>query len=537
MKKTAQEIWQEYEYALQYNDTIGLESRVEKNENFFLGKQWEGVNAPDLDKPVFNILKRVVNYFIAMLVSDNIGVGLSLFNRKSDGVNRVILTAVEEQVRQVMEYNGFHSAMRGILRDAAVDGDGVLHVFFNADAKTGRAGEKGLIEIESIDNTDIFFGNPQLAGVQRQPYILIESRRSVEDVKEEMRRNRAPKAEIEKIQSDCPRNDALASEYTYGDKVSVLTKYWREGNHIRFCKVTRNAVVQKETDSGLERYPICYMSWERVKNCYHGMGVIDGLIPNQMAINKMAALAQRFIRQQAFPRIFFNKNKLDKWVEGVKPLAVQGNPSDIIYADTHAVNMSGQVGEYIDRFIGNTKELMGASDAALGNVNPENTSAIIAVQKATAMPLELVKQAYYQFVEDFVRICIDQMRAYYGKRTVLTTSEAGEQEEIPLDFSMLGDMVLSLNVDIGASAYWSEMSNIQTLDNLYEKGLLEPVTYLESIPAHLVPNKAKIESDARRRMEMQEAAGGEEVKEDAMPQMQTMRNAGDGTKDAADGGR
>ena len=87
----------------------------------------------------------------------------------------------------------------------------------------------------------------------------------------------------------------------------------------------------------------------------------------------------------------------------------------------------------------------------------------------------------------------------------------------------LEDMVLSLNVDIGASAYWSEMSNIQTLDNLYEKGLLEPVTYLESIPAHLVPNKAKIESDARRRMEMQEAAGGEEVKEDAMPQMQTMR--------------
>ena len=51
-----------------------------------------------------------------------------------------------------------------------------------------------------------------------------------------------------------------------------------------------------------------------MKNCYHGMGVIDGLIPNQMAINKMAALAQRFIRQQAFPRIFFNKNKLDKWV-------------------------------------------------------------------------------------------------------------------------------------------------------------------------------------------------------------------------------
>ena len=41
--------------------------------------------------------------------------------------------------------------------------------------------------------------------------------------------------------------------------MSVLTKYWREGDHIRFCKVTRNAVVQKETDSGLERLSLIHI--------------------------------------------------------------------------------------------------------------------------------------------------------------------------------------------------------------------------------------------------------------------------------------
>ena len=66
-------IWQEYQKALQFNESIDLVEKVKNNENFFLGRQWEGVNAPDLDKPVFNILKRVVNYFIAMLVSDDIG--------------------------------------------------------------------------------------------------------------------------------------------------------------------------------------------------------------------------------------------------------------------------------------------------------------------------------------------------------------------------------------------------------------------------------------------------------------------------------
>ena len=59
-------------------------------------------------------------------------------------------------------------------------------------------------------------------------------------------------------------------------------------------------------------YPVCFMSWERVKNCYHGQGIIEGLIPNQMAINKLSALAQRFIRQQAFPRVFYDETKLER---------------------------------------------------------------------------------------------------------------------------------------------------------------------------------------------------------------------------------
>ncbi|MFQ7004766.1 MAG: hypothetical protein ACLRRT_14530 [Ruthenibacterium lactatiformans] len=41
-----------------------------------------------------------------------------------------------------------------------------------------------------------------------------------------------------------------------------------------------------------------------------------------------------------------------------------------------------------------TRDTMGASDAALGNVTPDNTSAIIAVQKATSMPLELQRQDF-----------------------------------------------------------------------------------------------------------------------------------------------
>lgn len=506
-------VWREYEKAQLYNDSLGLAKRVETNENFFLGKQWEGVNAPELDKPVFNVLKRVVNYFISMLVTDRVGLSLSLFNRKADGVNRVMLKALEMQVEQVMEMTKFPSAMRQVLRDAAVDGDGCLHVFFDPEAETGWEYEQGLLDLEVMKNTAVFFGNPQNDDVQKQPYLLLESRKTLEAVKDEMKRNRRPKAEIDQIQPDYRYNDTTGEE----NKVTVVTKYWKEGGRVWHLKCTKQGMIKKPTATPMKLYPICYMSWERVKDSYHGVGVVDGLIPNQIAINKMAALAQRFIRQQAFPRVFYNKAKLDHWKEGIMPLGVTGDPRDVVYSDNHSRDMSSQVSEYFDKFIANTRDLMGASDTALGNVRPENTSAIIAVQKATAVPLELVKQAYYAFVEDFIRIAIDQMRCFYGKRTILATSDTGEQEEIPFDFGVLEHMVLCYRVDVGAASYWSEMTSIETLDNLFEKNLLDPLTYIEGIPAHLIPNKAKIEGDLRKQQEAGKITGlGQPADNEAM---------------------
>ena len=152
---------------------------------------------------------------------------------------------------------------------------------------------------------------------------------------------------------------------------------------------------------------------------------------------------------------------------------------------------------------------MGASDAALGNVQPDNTSAIIAVQKATAVPLELVRQSYYQFVEDFVRICVDQMRIFYGKRTVVTEDDTGADQEVTFDFATLSDYVLEFNVDIGTAAYWSEMTSIQSLDNLFAKQLVDPVTYLESVPSSAIPNKAKIVEKAKESMAKSEEAAAD----------------------------
>ena len=65
-----------------------------------------------------------------------------------------------------------------------------------------------------------------------------------------------------------------------------------------------------------------------------------------------------------------------------------------------------------------TQNFMGASDAALGDTRPDNTSAIVALQRASNAPLELVKLNMYESIEDLGRIYLDHMRVYYGTRYV-----------------------------------------------------------------------------------------------------------------------
>ena len=45
---TYQSIWQEYQTDLEYKNSIDLFEKTKQQHNFFLGRQWEGLNAPDL---------------------------------------------------------------------------------------------------------------------------------------------------------------------------------------------------------------------------------------------------------------------------------------------------------------------------------------------------------------------------------------------------------------------------------------------------------------------------------------------------------
>ena len=76
-KMTPQRVWQEFTRAQNFNNAIELYETVEQNEDFYIGNQWRGVNAPNLDHPVMNMLCRVVKFFISSVMSDDIGISVT----------------------------------------------------------------------------------------------------------------------------------------------------------------------------------------------------------------------------------------------------------------------------------------------------------------------------------------------------------------------------------------------------------------------------------------------------------------------------
>jgi len=489
-KWTSKDVFAEFDRAKNYNLQIDLYDKVKVNENFFIGRQWEGLNAPDLDKPVLNFLKRVVTYFIAMIVSDDVTAAVDPFYKTEENV--VMSKILSQEIDRVIERTKVKEKNRDAIRAAAVDGDGCFYLRFDPNEKE--------ICVDSIENTRVLFGNPYSADVQAQPYIMVVRRRHIDEIRKNLPKGIDP----EDVRPDI--EEAYPDEYD-SDLVTTVVRMWKEDGKVKFVEATREVMLTEDAvDTGLTLYPIAYFSWEKVRGSYHGQAVIEGLIPNQIAVNTLMAMAIRGVKTGSFPTIIFNKDKISSWTNKVgKAFGVSGDPNTAVATSFRPQDISGQVIGMIDSLIALTKDLMGASDAALGNVRPDNTSAIIAVQRATAAPLELQRMAFFGFVEQYVRIMVDMMRAYYSVREVAFESEAGESI-VKVDFDKVDFTGMDINVDVGSCAYFSELMQMQTMDNLYKQGIIgDAVTYLEAIPPRYIRNREKLLSDLKERQKKIEA--------------------------------
>lgn len=521
-KMTPEKVWAEFTAACSFKEGLNLYDTVQANENFYIGKQWEGVQANGLPTPVFNFIKRIVLYLVASTATDNLKMAASPL--PSGGAIHVpdaqrVTQVISDQFEALFEMNKLAKQLREFMRNAAVDGDGCIYSYFDPDAETGQPA-KGTIRTEVLENTRVAFGNPNSRDVQSQPYLLVSRRETVDQVRDQAS---AAGQDPESIRADTDEANDQFDAMADG-KVTTVMRFWKDkkSGRVFAMKVVNGAVVKPQWDTGMTLYPLVWLNWDYVPNCYHGMAAVTGLIPNQIFVNKMFAMTMISLMTTAYPKIIYDKTRIARWDSGVgKAIPVNGgNVADVARAINPAA-ISPQVGDFISLAISLTKEFMGATDAALGSARPDNTSAIIALQKASSVPMELTKQNFFQCIEDLGRIWQDQMRCYFGVRYVdlKPTEDQRRQAAMegvtlpddptptPFDFSILEEMPLSIKLDVGGSAYWSEIAQMQTLDNLLISGKINVVDYLERVPNGYISDQQELIQTLRQRLGLTQTAG------------------------------
>ena len=430
---------------------------------------------------------------------------------------------INKQFAELFERNKIVTKTREFMRNAAVDGDGATYSWFDPDMETGQDAKGGIVT-EIIENSRVIFGNPNDKHVQDQPWIIIPMRKQLEYVKKLAKRNGISKSDIEAIQTDETEYNAKMDQLS-DDRVTLLLYFYKddETGTIWSMKCTRNVIVEKKKDTLLKLYPITWMNWDYVQDCYHGQALISQLLPNQIFVNKLFAMSMISLMTTAYPKIIYDQTRIKRWDSRVgAAIGINGGDMNTVAKIMDPATISPQVAQFIDLAVNYTQNFMGASDAALGDTRPDNTSAIVALQRASNAPLELVKLNMYECIEDLGRIYLDMMRAYYGTRYVqvklLTKDQLAQQPlgmklqdsdvNTPFDFSVLNDVPMSLKLDVGASAYWSEIMTVQTLDNLLMNGKLDIVDYLERIPEGYVSKRQELIEKLKGMQSQPVAPGG-----------------------------
>ena len=556
--------YQRYTKGLEYQSKISLLPKIDKNERFYSGNHWAGVKANKHPTPILNVTKRIVDWKAAQVMSDLLKMQFS-----ADWVSDSSQDEQSQMYREVARLFTEHAATlwenlkmdamneKG-LHKAAVSGSMVSYWYWYDKIDAGL-GQQGDIFGELINSCNYFPGDPNNPEINNayepvQPYIILSFRQQVEDVKTEAKKNGATKEQLDLIVADDDTKneagDMAKNEIEDSGKCIVLMHMWKElvditeqieemdpetgefiiteavvGQEWKIFaeKCTQNVVIRKKWDTGLHRYPVALMNWYEREGSAYGEAEATSLIPNQIMINKQAAILALWIQIHGYPKVLYDKTRIGQWTNDVTS-AIPVNGVDSGGVGGAAVYMQpaqipSVVMNFMEWFIQTTKDMAGANESVLGEAAPTNTSAIIVNSKNAVVPLAAVKRRFYQYVEDVGLIWLDFFMSKYTDYPMRNMQISGNgQEFTQLDTSILKDIKLKLKIDVGPANLWNEAAAIQSLDNWLSMQQITFVEYLKRLPSGVAPDIQGL-IDSR---ESEEAAQRKQEKEFMYQMMATM---------------
>ena len=470
------DIWLKWQKSHDYMQKKGLISKTNKFWKFYLGDQWTGLKKGNEDLPTMNMIKPIVKYKVSTISQNAMIANYSDASANEGAVHQGIYKEFNRRFSQSWEKAKMTDVCWRNNKAAAVQGDS--YVYFGTRDTNDQP--------QIIQNTAIFFGDENTENLQDQPYIIIRERLDRKTVVEEARENGIPEEEIQMIATDDNTEDEVFNRDEVKDKVTSLLYFTKIDGIVNFAKATKTCIYKPlealtvnrggRAIGGLTTYPIVPYIWEVQPNSARGLGEVEMLIPNQLELNKTLARRAIAVKLAAFPRIAYdatsieNPEDLDKVGKAIG--VTTGNAQSISQAVSYLnpAHISGDAQQLFSDLLDQTKDLVGAGDNALGNIDPERASgqAIMAVRDQTQVPLNEQINTYQRFVEDVAMLWFDLWSTYdpdgfYEDVTDPTTGET-RREKIP--YEEIINLRPTVRIDVSQDNRWTKLAEQQAADQL-----------------------------------------------------------------------
>lgn len=526
MNNSPEKIFSEYRKAKSFKTSLGARGLYEQtalNERFFAGDQWHGVLCPS-DRPLVrhNVIKRIGDFKMSQLAGTGVTVAYSaegvpdtLSSRKEIAKEKAELSAADSSLftplnskneiglmvsalnsyrNTVASRVGLSELLDTALKNAYISGLGIIYTYFDPTARTGLFADKiggtpilGDIACEVIKAENVYFGDPSCTKVQSQPFIILAERKTMSEIMAE-------------ASLYTGREFPEISEEEAAAKATLLTKLCKkrlpDGTTKVFAvKVCERFTVREEWDIGVRVYPLSIFSWETRDNNIYGNSEITYLIPNQIAINRMITAGVWSAMTTGMPLMLVNGELVPEDItnEPGQIIRVWGNSEELDSAIRYInpPDFSSGYNQSVNQLISNTLSQCGATEAALGDSDAHNTSAIIELREAASQPLALLKNRYYRFIEDISLVWAEFFVTMYGRRSLKIKDENGTWY-FPFDASRYRDLLISVCAWPSQSVSRSESEAAALLSKLYDKGAITAAQYIKRLPSGIIPDSDQL---------------------------------------------
>lgn len=546
------QIWKEYSQIKQYLNGKNYYQQLEMNYNFAKGDQWKNLKSGGMPMPVDNIITPICNYKIGVVSQNNMTITFTDENFSREDMEEIedgtsfrkiaeeVIDKINKNIGRFFEANNLENNTWDYDEENCISGNVGMYIYEDED-NNKRA--------DMIYGNNIFFADENNNDVQDQSFILITFRRPVEKIREEARKHGLGEDKIAEILADNDLNEQIGNkeevkdeqgkalcilklykkekEVTKTQDRTIINEYGQEEiiqeevkekkTTVHMMKSTKNVIYVPETDLGLTLYPVAFDTWINEKNSIRGRGEPQDKIENQIEINRTMARRDIAIAMAAYPKAAYNSNfienpsALDKVgvaIE-VKGQTVQNVRNAIDYLQPAQISPDAK--NFCDELSQKTKDNASASDSALGNINPEKASgrSIIAVQDASAIPINVHVARKKKFYEDIGRILFDFMQNVDvdGQQVIITNTddETGqtttEVEQIP--YEIMQRLKVGVKVNVSQTDPFSILAMEQMWDSLFQSGAITFEEWVSGLSSNSKYNKSKLEEIIKKRKEKQ----------------------------------